>query len=238
MDEVLRKFTIEYDLKNFETALKIVAQSGEKYFDKALEMVKKNRLFKQALKEYEAWPDLQEQVKRAFGDYLLQRGYVQEAGFLFMTSEDPADLEKSLAAFKKCGNIDMCLSIAYSLGCEQDQIELLIKDLVAVMKAAAKYKEAGDLMCKLSQYDASEAVEYYSKGNAFMQAIRESMKEEDEELKAKHLSTVKTSVSLAYDVKRNYILKTIEDFDKRYLRLKIVQNQKRNMPTSAPGGGD
>jgi hypothetical protein len=39
-------------------------------------------------------------VKRAFGDYLHQRGYIQEAGFLYMNSEEPEDLEKSLNAFK------------------------------------------------------------------------------------------------------------------------------------------
>jgi len=48
---------------------------------------------------------------------------------------------------------------------------------------------------------------------------------------------VKTYVSLAYDVKKNQILKILEDFNKRYLRLKIVQNQKREMPSQLPGLG-
>jgi hypothetical protein len=55
-----------------------------------------------------------------------------------------------------------------------------------------------------------------------MEAIRECMKEEDEDVRAKYLIIIKTSVNLAYDVKRNQVLKVIEDFDKRYLRLKIV----------------
>lgn len=69
-----------------------------------------------------------------------------------MNSEDPEDLEKSLTAFKKCGNIDMCLSIAYSLGVEEDQIELLIRDLILVMTSAVRYKDAGDLLCKIKDY--------------------------------------------------------------------------------------
>jgi elongator complex protein 1 len=189
------------------------------------------------LKEYESQPELQDKVKRAFGDYLIQRGYVQEAGFMYMNSEEPEDLQKSLDAFKKCGNIEMCLSIAYSLGVEQEQIEVLMKDLVTVLTTAGRFKEAGDLLCRITDYSIQEAVEYYSKGNAFMEAIRECMKEEDEDLKTKLLLTTKTSVNLAYDVKKNQILKVLEDFDKRYLRLKIVQNNKKNMPVSIGGLG-
>ena len=55
-----------------------------------------------------------------------------------------------------------------------------------------------------------------------MEAIRECMKEEDDEVREKYLASTKTSVNLAFDVKKNAILKVLEDFDKRYLRLKIV----------------
>jgi hypothetical protein len=56
------------------------------------------------------------------------------------------------------------------------------------------------------------------------------MKEKDIEKRAVFLSSTKNSVSLAYDVKKNHFLKILEDFDKRYLRLKIVQANKRAMP--------
>ena len=69
------KYTIQSDLKNYESALTIIAEGGEKYFEEGLEMIKKQRLYKQALKEYEKYPELQINVKRAFGDYLNQRGY-------------------------------------------------------------------------------------------------------------------------------------------------------------------
>jgi len=35
------KFKIESDLKNFETALGIIAQGGAKYFEEALALIKK-----------------------------------------------------------------------------------------------------------------------------------------------------------------------------------------------------
>lgn len=68
---------------------------------------------------------MQIQVKRQFADYLMQRGYVQEAGFIYMESDDVDDIEKSLAAFKKCGNTDMCYSIAHKLGCDEESLHQL-----------------------------------------------------------------------------------------------------------------
>lgn len=48
------------------------------------------------------------------------------------------------------------------------------------------------------------------------------MKEQNIEDRATLLSSIKNSVSLSYDVKKNQFLKLLEDFSKRYLRLKIV----------------
>lgn len=93
-----------------------------------------------------------------------------------------------------------------------------------------RFKEAGNLLCSLGQYNKAQAVEYYCKGNAFMEAIRECMKEQDEDLRERHLNQAKIAVNLAFDVKKNQFVKILDDFDKRYLRLKIVQHTKRNMP--------
>ena len=70
MDEHYRKYKIHCDLKNFETALEMISKSGEQYMEEALALVKKQRLFKQALVLYENDPALHQQVKRAFADYL------------------------------------------------------------------------------------------------------------------------------------------------------------------------
>lgn len=44
------------------------------------------------------------------------------------------------------------------------------------------------------------------------------------------MTSIKSAVNLAQDVKKNQFLKILDDFDKRYLRLKIVQNSKKQMP--------
>lgn len=223
------KFKIESDLKNWEEALKVIS-SSDSHFEEAMSVIKKQRLFKQALVHYEPKPELHLQVKRAFGDYLMTRGYVQEAGFLYMSSEAIEDIEKSLQAFKKSANVQMCQSIAYKLNFDEEEILKLNFELVEEMASGHNFKEAGDLLCTLSGYQLERAVELFNKGNQFFSAIREAMKEKDMDKRATFLASTKNSVNLAYDVKKNQILKILEDFDKRYLRLKIVQNSKRQMP--------
>lgn len=49
-------------------------------------------------------------VKHYFAEYLEQRGYSEEAGFLYKEAEE---LEKSLEAFKQSLNVEMCLTLAY-----------------------------------------------------------------------------------------------------------------------------
>ena len=43
------KYRIEVDLKNYETALERISLCGSQYFHEALALIKKHRLFKQAL---------------------------------------------------------------------------------------------------------------------------------------------------------------------------------------------
>lgn len=60
------------------------------------------------------------------------------------------------------------------------------------------------------------------------------MKEQNIETRAALLNSIKNSVSLSYDVKKNQFLKLLDDFSKRYLRLKIVQHNKSTMALHMP----
>ena len=62
MDPIHMKYRIQLDLKNYEAALNMIAQGGEQHFEEALGLIKKQRLFKQALALYEADEDLHIQV--------------------------------------------------------------------------------------------------------------------------------------------------------------------------------
>jgi len=53
-------------------------------------------------------------------------------------------------------------------------------ELVDIMISNNKYTEAADILVQTNGYLINQAVEYYNKGNSFMQALRESMKVKDD----------------------------------------------------------
>lgn len=77
----MMKFKINMDLKLFDKAVKKLAK-GDKmlncaneelsntFFNEAIQVIKKNRLFKQALDYYSHSEALTKRVKMAFGEYL------------------------------------------------------------------------------------------------------------------------------------------------------------------------
>lgn len=110
LDPIYMKFKIHLDLKQFDKAVKKLAKGGAQYFDEAMVVVRKQRLFKQALEYFKDDPKLLNKVKVVFGEYLEQRNYAEEAGFLYNAA---GDIEKGLGAFKKSLNVDMSFSLAY-----------------------------------------------------------------------------------------------------------------------------
>lgn len=120
-----------------------------------------------------------------------------------MSSDAIEDIEKSLQAFKKSANVQMCQSIAYKLDFNQEDMLKLNFEIVDIMASSHSYKEAGDLLCTLDGYQLDRAVELFNKGNQFFSAIREAMKEKVPEKRTSFLASTKNSVNLAYDVKKN-----------------------------------
>ena len=113
MDPVLMRYRVNLDLKRFDKAVKKLAQGGtEEHFELALPLIKKHRLFKQALTDFSHSPELVRRVKLAFGEYLEQRGYSEEAGFLYSAA---GNVDLALHAFKKSLNVEMCLSLSVGL---------------------------------------------------------------------------------------------------------------------------
>lgn len=146
MDPVLMRFRIHLDLKHYETAVKKLARGDrslsethpevrEAYFEEALALVKKHRLFRQALDFYSHSQPLTKRLKAAFAEYLQLRGYSEEAGFLYAAAEDTAS---ALQAFKKSLNVEMCLAIA--AGMDQAQREELVDELAERLKNASRYE--------------------------------------------------------------------------------------------------
>ena len=103
------KFKVHLDLKNFDKALKKLSRSeDDSHFEEALSLIKKQRLYKKALDCYASQPNRLNAINEAFGDYLDQRGFLDEAGSMYMAGQA---LEKAQDAYLKALNVQMSLAV-------------------------------------------------------------------------------------------------------------------------------
>lgn len=103
------KFKVHNDLKNYPKALKKLSKSSDDdHFSEALQLIKKQRLYKVALDFYQGQDSRLSTIREAFGDYLEQRGFLEEAGSMFLAA---SALEKSQATFIKSLNVEMSLAV-------------------------------------------------------------------------------------------------------------------------------
>jgi len=169
------KFRVHNDLKDYDKALKKLLKSpNPEHFEEAVTLTRKQRLFREAMNTLEAMPENElhaarlKQIKLAFGTYLDQRGYRDEAGLMFMAS---GDLEQAQVSFGKAGNVTMSLAVvAQRTDLSAEQREQVKEDLIERLINSLRYEEAGDMIDHTSDFNG--ALDCYLKGNSFAKAIK------------------------------------------------------------------
>lgn len=161
-------------------------------------------------------------VNLAFGEYLDQRGYLDEAGSAYIQA---TNYEKAQECFLKTFNVEMVLTMAKLRGLDLSQVRA---DLIEVLKNNARYEQAGDLLD--ASTDPSDVLDCYLRSNAYDKAIRLCLE------RAPSLTpSIAQSLQLSFELKFNQLKQVLDTFCTRLLRLKIVQNQKRLLPQSKQG---
>ena len=99
------------------------------------------------------------------------------------------------------------------------------------LKNASRYEQAANLIlqqqlggggAKLSKKDVEQALDCLLKANRFMRAYHLCLEWAPGE--GILMNTVKTHVRIAFDLKNNQYVSLLAEFEKRVLRLKVVQH--------------
>lgn len=109
----------------------------------------------------------------AFGEYLEQRGYPEEAGFLY---QQASELPLALHAFKKSFNLEMTLSVLSQMNLQAQERVVVIEELIERLKNASRFEQAGDLIiCNLpidTPKRIENAMDCFLKANRFLKAYQ------------------------------------------------------------------
>jgi elongator complex protein 1 len=238
MEPEYMKFKVQYDLKEFELALQMISEADVKYFKEALAMIKKQRLYRQALRHYKDFPDLLKEIKIAFADYLHDRKYFEEAGLMYKYA---GEYEKALISLKETPNYEMLFAVSQYLNYDKEQTQQLAVEYCEKLQKNDNYtREAGIVLAKYNgQGDEiqQKAIDLLIKSNNYFYAVEKSSEWNKMEFIEKD---IKNGVKLAYELKFNDVDKRVKDYKEKLLRLKIVQHNKKhlgNINSLGVGGG-
>lgn len=238
MDPEYMRFKVQYDLKEYDLALKEICQADQKYFKEALAMIKKQRLYRQALRYYKDYPDLLKEIKITFADYLHERKYFEEAGLMYKYA---GEYEKALISLKETPNYEMLFAVSSNLNFDKEKIQQLAVEYCEKLQKDEKYiREAGIILAKYNGVGDDvqhKAIDLLIKSKNYFYAIEKSSEWNKKEFIEKE---IKNGVKLAYELKFNDVTKKVKDYKDKLLRLKIVQHNKKhlgNINSLGAGGG-
>jgi elongator complex protein 1 len=227
MEPEYMKFKVQNDLKEYDLALKEISKADPKYFKEALSMIKKQRLYRQALRYYADQPDLLKEVKISFATYLHERMYYEEAGLMFKYAED---YENALNSLKHTPNYEMLFAVSQFLNYNEEQTHHLAVEYSDILLKENKYvREAGIVLAKYhgsGEEIQKSSIDLLVKSKNYFFAIEKSI---DWDKKQYIAHEIKNGAKLAYELKYNDFEKRIKDYKEKLLRLKIVQHHKRQL---------
>ncbi|XP_035621557.1 elongator complex protein 1-like [Oncorhynchus keta] len=163
-----QRYTIDKHLKRYRKALHHLSKCGEEHFTEALNLVKDQRLYSEALGLYPTDSPQYKALSCAYAEYLVEQQQAEQAGLLLWRCGEAV---RALQAFVGSASWRNALCVAEQIPLPPDQLALLARDLAEKLIELRRYTEAAIL---LEQYakDCEEAISALITGAVWEEALR------------------------------------------------------------------
>ncbi|XP_019627149.1 PREDICTED: elongator complex protein 1-like [Branchiostoma belcheri] len=168
MEENLQRYTIDLHLKRYHKAAQHLSKCGPDRFADLLALVKEHKLYKSVLQLYTTESKEYKDISEAYGEYLLKKGHVEEAGLVLSRCEE---WEKALQAFEQCCNWRQALCVASRLQYSTQQTAQLALRMAGFLRNNSRQGEAAVLLEQYVQ-DEEGAIITLLEGNQWEEALR------------------------------------------------------------------
>ena len=150
---------------------------------------------------YAGMPARLDSIRIAFGEYLDQRGYLEEAAALYMTGKA---FEKSQDVYLKAMNVQMTLALIAKRQLSDEETKKVRSDLIENLINTGRFEDAGDLLAEATGgvESASTAFDCFVKAHAFQKAIKFGLMSGQADLID---TAMKPALLIALDLKSNQI---------------------------------
>ncbi|XP_076373726.1 elongator complex protein 1 isoform X2 [Tachypleus tridentatus] len=219
LDPTYQKYKIDLHLHRFKKSLHHICKC-EGHFDECLNLIKDQRLYKDALHIFSEGSSEWKGIWTAYGDYLVKKKYYEEAGLVYFRSEQ---YQKAVTAFQDSQNWELALCAATKAEISENQVVQLALSLAEKLKTNKHFFEAAVL---LDQYvmDSEGAIATLIEGHKWKEAMRMIHKYKRLDLMETHL---RPNILTESSVVQEMIQEVTEKIITYTQRLKCVRKTKR-----------
>lgn len=164
----IMRYTIDLRLGRYESALRNVVSAGNEYHEDCMKLLNSNpQLFPLALQLFNE-PDKRNEILEAWGDHLSEEKCFGDAA---LTYQCCSSYQKSLKAYRACGDWKGVFTVAGLLELEKEEITQLAHELCDEFQALGKPGDAARVALEYCS-DAERGVNYYIMAREWEEALR------------------------------------------------------------------
>ncbi|KAK5924579.1 hypothetical protein CgunFtcFv8_017180 [Champsocephalus gunnari] len=194
-------------------------RAGAEHFPEALQLVKEQKLYSEALRLYSADPPHYKALSCVYADHLMQNQQMEQAGLLLWRCGEPA---AALQAFASASCWRNAVCAAQQIPLPPDQIALLARDLAEKLIEQRRHSEAALLLDQYAK-DCEEAILALITGSVWDEALRLIYMHNRQDITETNL---KPALLEAFSTQIGFLEVQVATFTRHRIRLSVVREQK------------
>ncbi|XP_030594916.1 elongator complex protein 1 isoform X2 [Archocentrus centrarchus] len=214
-----QRYTIDKHLKRYRKALHHLSKCGEEHFPEALQLVKEQKLYSEALRLYPADSPHYQTLSCAYAEHLVEQQQAEQAGLLLWRCGEPA---RALQAFATSSSWRNAVCVAQQIPLPPDQLALLARDLAEKLHEQRRYSEAALLLDQYAK-DCEEAILALITGAVWEEALRLIYMHDRRDITETNL---KPAILEAVSTQTSFLEAQVGTFARHKTRLAVVREQK------------
>ncbi|KAM8847725.1 elongator complex protein 1 [Synchiropus picturatus] len=219
LEQNYQRFTIDKHLKRYRKALSHISKCGDEHFQEALQLVKDQKLYAEALRIYGGDASHYKTLSCAYAEHLVEQQQVEQAGLLLWRC---GELMVALQAFTGCSSWRNAVCVAQEMKLPPEQVSLLARDLAEKLMEQRRYSEAALLLDQYAK-DCEEAILALITGAAWEEALRLIHMHDRQDISETNL---KPALLEAVVTQTQFLETQTSTFTRHRTRLALVREQK------------
>ncbi|XP_062249522.1 elongator complex protein 1 [Platichthys flesus] len=214
-----QRYTIDKHLKRYSKALLHLSKCGQEHFLEALQLVKEQKLYSEALRLFPAHSVQYKALSCSYAEHLVEQQQAEQAGLLLWRCGESVS---ALQAFASSSSWRNAICVAQQIPLPPDQLALLARDLAEKLIEQRRFSEAALLLDQYAK-DCEEAILALITGAVWEEALRLIYMHNRQDITETNL---RPALLEAVGTQTAFLEAQITMFMRHRTRLAVVREQK------------